>query len=57
MAGSATTIRALPPDSQKRCATCAKTLEPLLKKYPNLWIEDKNSSLSVHLLHVPKGLA
>jgi trehalose-phosphatase len=32
-----------------------ETLEPLLKKYPNLWIEDKNSSLSVHLLHVPKA--
>src|SRR5579872_5129126 len=45
----------LPPDSQKALRAARETLEPLLKKYPNLWIEDKNSSLSVHLLHVPKS--
>jgi trehalose 6-phosphate phosphatase len=46
---------ALPPDAQKALREARETLEPLLKKYPNLWIEDKNSSLSVHLLHVPKA--
>ncbi len=30
-------------------------LKPLLKKYPAIWIEDKHSSLSVHLLAVPKS--
>ena len=44
----------LPPDAQKALRAARETLEPLLKKYPNLWIEDKSSSLSVHLLHVPK---
>jgi trehalose 6-phosphate phosphatase len=44
---------ALPRDAQKALREVRETLEPLLKKYPNLWIEDKNSSLSVHLLHVP----
>jgi trehalose 6-phosphate phosphatase len=46
---------ALPADAQKALREAHETLEPLLKKYPNLWIEDKNSSLSVHLLHVPKA--
>jgi trehalose 6-phosphate phosphatase len=45
----------LPPDAQKALGEAKETLEPLLKKYPNLWIEDKRSSLSVHLLHVPKA--
>ena len=45
----------LPPDSQKALRAAREALEPLLKKYPHLWIEDKNSSLSVHLLHVPKS--
>lgn len=44
----------LPPDAQNALREVRETLEPLLKKYPNLWIENKNSSLSVHLLHVPK---
>jgi trehalose 6-phosphate phosphatase len=44
----------LPPDAQQALRDVCKTLEPLVKKYPNLWIENKNSSLSVHLLHVPK---
>jgi trehalose 6-phosphate phosphatase len=47
---------ALPPDSQKALRVVRAALEPLLKKYPNLWIEDKTSSLSVHLLHVAKSL-
>jgi len=47
---------ALPPDAQKALHDVREALEPLLKKYPNLWIENKNSSLSVHLLHVPKTL-
>jgi trehalose 6-phosphate phosphatase len=46
----------LPPDAQKALKAARERLEPLLKKYPKLWIEDKNSSLSVHLLHVPKHL-
>ncbi|HEY2823313.1 MAG TPA: trehalose-phosphatase [Candidatus Acidoferrum sp.] len=46
----------LPLDAQKALREVREALEPLLKKYPNLWIEDKNSSLSVHLLHVPKAL-
>ena len=46
---------ALPPDAQEALHEIRKALEPLLKKYPNLWIENKNSSLSVHLLHVPKA--
>jgi trehalose 6-phosphate phosphatase len=45
----------LPPDAQNALREVRETLEPLLKKYPNLWIENKNSSLSVHLLHVPKA--
>jgi trehalose 6-phosphate phosphatase len=45
----------LPPDAQKALRAAREALEPLLKKYPNLWIEDKNSSLSVHLLHVAKA--
>jgi trehalose 6-phosphate phosphatase len=45
----------LPLDSQKALRAAREALEPLLKKYPHLWIEDKNSSLSVHLLHVPKS--
>jgi trehalose 6-phosphate phosphatase len=47
---------ALPADAQKALGDVREALEPLLKKYPNLWIENKNSSLSVHLLHVPKPL-
>jgi trehalose 6-phosphate phosphatase len=47
---------ALPQDAQKALREVREALEPLLKKYPNLWIENKNSSLSVHLLHVPKAL-
>ena len=43
---------ALPPDSQKALREAREAVEPLLKKYPNLWIEDKHSSLSVHLQHV-----
>jgi trehalose 6-phosphate phosphatase len=46
---------ALPPDARKALREVRVELEPLLKKYPNLWVEDKNSSLSVHLLHVPKS--
>jgi trehalose 6-phosphate phosphatase len=46
---------ALPPDAQKALRAAREALEPLLRKYPNLWIEDKNSSLSVHLLHVAKA--
>ncbi len=53
--GSATTIARYRRDAQKALREVRETLEPLLKKYPNLWIEDKNSSLSVHLLHVPKA--
>jgi trehalose 6-phosphate phosphatase len=30
-------------------------LRPLLEKYPAVWVEDKHSSLSVHLLAVPKA--
>ena len=45
----------LPADAQKALREVREMLEPLVKKYPNLWIEDKNSSLSVHLLHVPKA--
>jgi trehalose 6-phosphate phosphatase len=45
----------LPPDAQQALREARETLDPLLKKYPNLWIEDKHSSLSVHLLHVPKA--
>jgi trehalose 6-phosphate phosphatase len=45
----------LPLDAQKALNDVREALEPLLKKYPNLWIENKNSSLSVHLLHVPKA--
>ncbi|HUE43367.1 MAG TPA: trehalose-phosphatase [Candidatus Sulfotelmatobacter sp.] len=47
---------ALPADAQKALRDVREALEPLLKKYPNLWIENKNSSLSVHLLAVPKAL-
>lgn len=47
---------ALPPGSQKALREVREKLDPLLKKYPNLWIEDKNSSLSVHLQHVAKSL-
>jgi trehalose 6-phosphate phosphatase len=47
---------ALPLDAKKALVDVREALEPLLKKYPNLWIEDKNSSLSMHLLHVPKNL-
>jgi trehalose 6-phosphate phosphatase len=47
---------ALPQDAQKALRDVREALEPLLKKYPNLWIENKNSSLSVHLLAVPKVL-
>ena len=47
---------ALPPDAQKALRDVREALEPLLKKYPDLWIEEKNSSLSVHLLAVPKAL-
>jgi trehalose 6-phosphate phosphatase len=46
---------ALPAESQKALREAREAVEPLLKKYPNLWIEDKNSSLSVHLLQVPKA--
>lgn len=46
---------ALPPDTQNALNEARDALEPLLKKYPNLWIENKKSSLSVHLLHVPKA--
>ena len=45
----------LPPNTQKALGEARKAIEPLLKKYPNLWIENKKSSLSVHLLHVPKA--
>lgn len=47
---------ALPLDAQKALRDVREALEPLLKKYPDLWIENKNSSLSVHLLAVPKAL-
>jgi len=47
---------ALPPNSQKALREIREKLDPLLKKYPKLWIEDKTSSLSVHLLHVPANL-
>jgi trehalose 6-phosphate phosphatase len=47
---------ALPVDAQKALRDVREALEPLLKKYPDLWIENKNSSLSVHLLAVPKAL-
>lgn len=47
---------ALPAESQKALRDVREKLDPLLKKYPNLWIEDKDSSLSVHLLHVAKSL-
>jgi trehalose 6-phosphate phosphatase len=47
---------ALPADAQKALREAKAALEPLLAKYPNLWIEDKNSSLSMHLLHVPKAM-
>jgi len=45
----------LPPDAQKALREARAAVEPLLKKYPNLWVEDKKSSLSMHLLHVPKA--
>jgi len=45
----------LPQDAQKALLEARAIIEPLLKKYPNLWIENKHSSLSVHLLHVPKA--
>lgn len=44
----------LPDDTQEALHEARARLEPLLKKHPNLWIENKKSSLSVHLLHVPK---
>lgn len=47
---------ALPLDAQKALREVREALEPLLKKYPNLWIENKSSSLSVHLLAVAKAL-
>jgi trehalose 6-phosphate phosphatase len=47
---------ALPLVSQKALRDVCEKLDPLLKKYPNLWIEDKSSSLSVHLQHVAKSL-
>jgi trehalose 6-phosphate phosphatase len=47
---------ALPADAQKALHDAREAIEPLVKKYPKLWIENKNSSLSVHLLHVPKAL-
>ena len=46
----------LPGDAREALHEARRRLEPLLKKYPNLWIEDKKSSLSVHLLHVAKVL-
>jgi trehalose 6-phosphate phosphatase len=46
---------ALPQDAQNALRDVREALEPLLKKYPDLWIENKNSSLSVHLLAVPKA--
>jgi len=46
----------LPGDAQEALHEAHERLEPLLKKYPNLWIENKKSSLSVHLLHVAKAL-
>jgi trehalose 6-phosphate phosphatase len=46
----------LPGDAQEALREAHERLEPLLKKYPNLWIENKKSSLSVHLLHVAKTL-
>jgi trehalose 6-phosphate phosphatase len=45
----------LPQDAQKALREARERIEPLLKKYPNLWIENKNNSLSVHLLHVSKA--
>jgi trehalose 6-phosphate phosphatase len=47
---------ALPPDARKALREVREAIEPLLKKYPKLWIENKDSSLSVHLLHVSKAL-
>jgi trehalose 6-phosphate phosphatase len=46
---------ALPADAQRALSDVRVALEPLLKKYPKLWFENKNSSLSVHLLAVPKA--
>lgn len=45
----------LPADAQEALNEARKKIEPLLKRYPNLWIENKKSSLSVHMLHVPKA--
>ncbi|MBV8514127.1 MAG: trehalose-phosphatase [Acidobacteria bacterium] len=42
-------------DAQEALNAAREKFEPLLKKYPNLWIENKKSSLSVHLLHVPRA--
>jgi trehalose 6-phosphate phosphatase len=43
----------LPTSARAALRRAGATLKPLLIAYPNLWIENKRSSLSAHLLHVP----
>jgi trehalose 6-phosphate phosphatase len=46
----------LPTSARTALRRAGATLKPLLIAYPNLWIENKHSSLSAHLLHVPAAL-
>jgi trehalose 6-phosphate phosphatase len=46
---------ALPKTAQAALRKAQEHLAPLLVKYPAVWIEDKHSSLSVHLLAVPEA--
>lgn len=46
----------LPADVRAALRQAAAALKPLLLAYAALWIENKRSSLSVHLLHVPAAL-
>jgi trehalose 6-phosphate phosphatase len=43
----------LPPKVRATLVRASVQLKPLLADYPTLWIENKRSSLSVHLLDVP----
>jgi trehalose 6-phosphate phosphatase len=43
----------LPASVRATLHRASSTLQPLVAAYPHLWIENKRSSLSVHLLHVP----
>jgi trehalose 6-phosphate phosphatase len=50
------TKSSLPPKVRSVLRRASNALKPLLAVYPKLWIENKRSSLSVHLLHVPSQL-